>query len=125
MLTWLSGFLVRAGGRPSVLIEVSDSAAVLEAVGPCLATPMVIWNGTNPLPVEPVGTLVVPNVDGLDHEQQHQLMRWLDVTSGTAQVISTTAQPLFPLVKRGIFLEALYYRLNTIRVDLHHPNSQV
>ena len=125
MLTRLSEFLAHAGARPSVLIEMSDSAAALEAVGPCLATPIVIWNATNPLPVEPVGTLVVPNVDGLDNDQQHQLMRWLDATSGAPQVISTTAQPLFPLVKRGIFLEALYYRLNTIRVDLHHPNSQV
>ena len=122
-LTWLSELLAHAGVRPSVLIEGPDSAAVFEAVGPCLAPPIVIWNGTNRLRVEPVGTLVVSNVDGLDNDQQHQLMRWLDATSGAPQVISTTAQPLFPLVKRGMFLEALYYRLNTVRVDLHDPNS--
>jgi transcriptional regulator of acetoin/glycerol metabolism len=44
-------------------------------------------------------------------------MRWL--SAGGKQVVSTTVDPLFARVARGLFDAALYYRLNTalIRVD--------
>ena len=37
---------------------------------------------------------------------------------GRTQVISTSRAPLMPLVDDGRFLNSLYYRLNTICVDL-------
>jgi transcriptional regulator of acetoin/glycerol metabolism len=52
---------------------------------------------------------VLRNVSALDGHGQAALLRWLDAGR---QVISTTAHPLFPLITRGLFDEALYYRLN-------------
>jgi hypothetical protein len=60
------------------------------------------------------GALVLQNVAALGREEQSELLRWIDDSSGRTQVVSTTAQPLFPLVKRGLFDEALYYRLNVV-----------
>ena len=51
------------------------------------------------------------------------MMRWLDDTTGSVQTISLTTMPLFPLVVRGLFAEALYYRLNSVllRVRANPP----
>ena len=46
--------------------------------------------------------------------EQAALLRWLE--GDRKQVVCTTAQPLFPLVDRGLFDETLYYRLNIARV---------
>lgn len=53
--------------------------------------------------------------------QQHALLQWLDDTAGRVQVVSTTTQPLFPLVQRDVFRADLYYRLNTVFLDLRDP----
>jgi transcriptional regulator of acetoin/glycerol metabolism len=52
----------------------------------------------------------------LNREEQSALFRWLDESNQRTQVVSTTAQPLFPLVGRGLFDEALYYRLNVVHL---------
>jgi len=79
---------------------------------PFLRTP-AIWKRA-PLPLElptnGCGALVLRNVDALDRREQATLLRWLDTEQ--QQVISTTTHPLFPLIARGLFDEALYYRLN-------------
>jgi transcriptional regulator of acetoin/glycerol metabolism len=46
------------------------------------------------------------------------LFEWLDSTSSGTQVVSTASAPLLPLVEAGAFDDALYYRLNTVYVDL-------
>jgi transcriptional regulator of acetoin/glycerol metabolism len=63
-----------------------------------------------------VHTLVAHDVAELDPTQQNALLRWLDEYGAERQVISLTADPLFPLVQRGTFLDRLYYRLNVITV---------
>jgi len=40
-----------------------------------------------------------------------------------AQVISTNTFSVFPLVARGLFLDALYYRLNCVLVDLRRGGN--
>jgi hypothetical protein len=88
---------------------------------PSLRRP-AIWTRA-PLPLElptnGCGALVLRNVDALDRREQTVLRRWLDTERH--QVISTTTQQLFPLIARGLFDEALYYRLNVmlIRLDSH------
>ena len=69
------------------------------------------------LPTHGCGALVLRNVCALDRHEQAALLRWLDAER--KQVVSTTAQPLFPLIAEGLFDEALYYRLNTMlmRID--------
>jgi hypothetical protein len=46
------------------------------------------------------------------------LFGWLDDPHGSKQVVSTTADSLFPRVARGLFDEALYYRLNVMRLSV-------
>ena len=71
------------------------------------------------LPPDAVGTLILQDVPSLAADQQLQLLEWLNGAGQRTQVVSTSSQPLFELVERGLFDETLYYRLNVIllRVD--------
>jgi DNA-binding NtrC family response regulator len=64
------------------------------------------------------GHLVVRSVSALDRDQQQALLAWLDAPGNRMQVISTTTDPLYPLVSRGAFLANLYYRLNVLLLDV-------
>ena len=112
--------------RPNVLLEgpleVTD-AIIREAMG-WLAGPHAIWTGAPPVSDRPA-TLVVRSVSALDLEQQHALLNWLDAPGDRIQVISTTIDPLYPLVSRGAFLANLYYRLNVLLLDVATSNRTV
>ena len=105
-----------AGGC-NVLLEGSDEStesAVL-FLAPYLCAP-VVWKPPHApfaLPSQ-CGALVLQNVAALSRQEQAELLRWLENSTVRTQVVSTTVQPLFPLVDRGLFDEALYYRLNVI-----------
>ena len=66
------------------------------------------------LPTGECGALVLQDVSALSRKEQAELLRWLDDSNARTQVVSTAVDPLFPLVARGLFDEALYYRLNVI-----------
>jgi DNA-binding NtrC family response regulator len=82
-----------------------------------LPTPHATWCGAPPRGDRPA-TLVVRSISALDHHQQHALFDWLDAPGDRVQVLSTTSEPLYPMVGRGVFLEGLYYRLNVMRLDV-------
>jgi hypothetical protein len=85
---------------------------------PSLAAPIVYLDAAHPaLPATPVGTLIVRNVAHLTPPHQAQFLAWLDARTQTA-VIAVSATPLFPHVRRGAFSDPLYYRLNTVVVEL-------
>ena len=67
---------------------------------------------------DPVGTLVLYGIDTLSVEEQVALNQWLGARSGRTRVISTSSISLLPLVQSCAFSDELYYRLNTIWVDL-------
>jgi transcriptional regulator of acetoin/glycerol metabolism len=70
-------------------------------------------------PVSPQPTmLVVHDVDALTAAEQRTLLDWLEAASTRTQVVSTASVPLLPLVQAHAFNDTLYYRLNTIYVDL-------
>jgi hypothetical protein len=52
-----------------------------------------------------------------------RLLGWIDGNGSRMQIISTSKHPLFVAVTRGLFDEALYYRLNVIlvRVNSNEP----
>jgi Sigma-54 interaction domain len=105
-----------------VLLEGPENVTdtVLLLLTPHLRTP-VVWTGSQaPLefPAGPCGALVLRDVATLGREEQARLLGWLDDPHGPKQVVSTTANPLFPSVARGHFDDALYYRLNVIRLCL-------
>ena len=62
--------------------------------------------------------VVVRDVDALNPAEQRRLLEWLEAGSTRTQVISTAAVPLMPLVEAHSFNDTLYYRLNTIYIDL-------
>src|SRR5262245_54882336 len=66
---------------------------------------------------EPGGVLVLNDAGALTMRQQVQLYDHLSGSVGGTQVISVTTASLPSLVADGAFLEALYYRLNMIRLD--------
>lgn len=105
-------------GRHNVLLEGSDESteSVLLFLAPYLCRP-VVWKPPHApvaLPSSGCGALVLQNVGALSRPEQVELRRWLDSSTDRKQVVSTTVQPLFPLVERGLFDAALYYRLNVI-----------
>jgi hypothetical protein len=85
-----------------------------------LRNPVVILRGGESfaLPSSPVGTLFLADVGALTYEEQLRLHEWLEGRPGDTQVISMSATPLMPMVAAGSFLEGLYYRLNTIYIDI-------
>jgi DNA-binding transcriptional MerR regulator len=65
------------------------------------------------------GTLMLDGVEALDGRQQETLLGWLDEYShAEMQVISIAPTALYPHVQAGTFLEALFYRLNVICVEV-------
>ena len=76
----------------------------------------IAWMRPGALEFEPgcTGTVVLEAVSELDRGEQSKMFRWLDETGKRVQTICMTTTPLFPLVVRGRFNEALYYRLNSV-----------
>ncbi len=119
--TWLrpDEWQLLVTARPNVLLEGADEATeaiVCEALG-WLPTPHATWSGSPPRGNRPA-TLVVRSIAAFDRDQQHSLFDWLEAPGDRVQVISTTSEPLYPLVSRGAFLANLYYRLNVLLLDI-------
>jgi len=105
--------------RPNTLLEGPHEAtdAIVGEAMEWLAEPLATWTGAPPSSDRPA-TLLVRSVSALDRDQQRALLAWLDAPGDRIQVISTTTDPLYPLVDRGAFLANLYYRLNVLLLDV-------
>ncbi len=108
-------------GRHNALLEGPRewTDAILWRLGPRLCEP-VIWmtpHSAGTLPAGRCGALVIQDVASLRRDDQASLFAWMD--GGHRHVISTTMHPLFPLIAVGVFDEALYYRLNVVRMSAH------
>jgi Sigma-54 interaction domain len=105
------------GGHNVLLEGPEDSTSCLvRLLEPHLRRP-VLWQplpAPFAVPAGECGVLVLQNVSALSRHQQADLLRWLGDLNGRTQIVSTTASPLFPLVERELFEEALYYRLNVM-----------
>jgi len=109
--------------RVNVLLIGMDRViwSLLEALRPDLHEPVVSWYPGRRLVLptsDTTGTMVLQDVGGLTPEDQMRLFDWLDRNAGRTQVISTTSTPLLPRVQAGTFIDMLYYRLNTVCVDV-------
>jgi hypothetical protein len=65
----------------------------------------------------PAGTVILFDVDELALADQQHLMEWLAQSPLAPRVISTAQGSLLAMIDAGMFLAALYYRLNVICVD--------
>ena len=107
------------GSRANVLLHGSQQVltAALAVLRPGLRSPLQISSGdTWTVPSRLTGTVVIEHVAFLSLDQQEALLGWLD--DAHVQVITTTAKSLFDLVEHRRFLRPLYYRLNTVYVEL-------
>jgi hypothetical protein len=100
-----------------MLLEGPEAAteAVLHALRAHCHEPVRDWDDA--LGDERPRTLIVRDVAALPATEQQRLLRWI-VMGQRSQIISTTAQPLFPLVERDLFLVDLFYQLNVFRLDV-------
>jgi hypothetical protein len=112
-------------GMPRVnLLLIGVDGMVWNVLGTLLLDlqePVTTWMPGQPLVLPPPaqrGTLILHDLGMMTHEEQLRLLGWLEQASGRTQVVSTAAAPVLPQVRTGDFLETLYYRLNTICVDL-------
>jgi len=77
-----------------------------------------------PPPSSQAETVVLRDVDALNQEEQLRLLDWVDSATNGSQVISTASAPLLRLVEARAFDAALYYRLNTVYIDLTGERSR-
>ena len=83
--------------------------------------PIASWAPGERLLLPPVargGTVVLHEVGTLSYDDQLHLLDWLEHAVARTQVISTTSRPLLAQVESGAFIETLFYRLNTICLDV-------
>jgi hypothetical protein len=114
-----------AMGMPRVNLLLSGRDTIienlLEALLPHLREPIGRWQPGEQLLLPPptlIGTMIFQDIDGMPMADQNRLVVWLDEAAGRTQVVTTTRSPLYNRVEAGDFLETLYYRLNTLCLDL-------
>ncbi len=114
--------LARAAGVNLLIVVPERTRGFADLLMADLATPVVAWRPGERLMLPQAaqtGTLLLHNVGSLSLHDQRYLVEWLERAAGRTQVVSTTPVPLLPLVQAGTFLAKLYYRLNTVCVDLN------
>lgn len=107
--------------RPNLLLvgDVTTTSAFLGTMWPAMPEPVWMTRAAPLfLPASSPGTLIVQNGTGLSAQDQSRLLQWLSDHQPRVQVITLSPRPLSPSVRRGSFLEALYYRLNVMYVEL-------
>jgi hypothetical protein len=108
--------------RSPNLLLIGPDEAVREFLDPMMSSlppPVVSCDGAQPeFPSASIGSLIVRDVARLTPDHQQQLLDWINDPSRSARVIATSAGPVFPDVKSGVFSDGLYYRINTFTVML-------
>jgi hypothetical protein len=114
--------------RPNVLLIGGDAEVeeVLRGLDRIIRRPVVCSRASAlTLPAKFDGSFVVRDAEALDMSGQQRLLEWLASTEPSPQVITTSLTPLFPLVQRGAFADALYYRLNQVTLILTPRRARV
>jgi hypothetical protein len=115
--------ILRASSLNALLIGAPHLTAV--AVGMLARgarSPIVRWNPAQwDIPAMIAGTLVIDDVECLDKSQQEELSRWIGVRGSAVRVLALARAPLFAQVTDGRFSAALYYRINTVTVEMRAP----
>ena len=115
--------------RPNILVigradfvASAVSALVAELPGP---VSYLAPNAPPPAGDDDAEMLVVPDVSSLSQDRQREWVRWLsDADVRHPQIVATSEVPLYPLVKSDQFSGILYYRLNTILLDMQTADGR-
>jgi hypothetical protein len=92
--------------------------ALLTKISNLAETPIPLCALPGPLALPDARTVVVRDVAALTSDQQRTLLNWMNARHSRVQIISATTEGLFPKVTAGLFDEQLYYRLNTVLVQI-------
>lgn len=118
--------LFKKAPRFNLLLIGEDTrvSKILETILPTLRGPITVWVPGSELVLPPLaqtGTLLLRGVGALELGDQYRLHEWMERVQGRiqrTQIVSTSETPLLPLVDAGVFLDRLYYCLNTVYIDL-------
>jgi len=107
--------------QPNLLLSGPDAttADVLQVLWPLLRQP--VWETSGAAFALPPGlarTVVVRHAAGLTFENQQRLWQWVGDHEPRIRLVTTSPEPIFPLVARGVFLKPLYYLLNTMYLEV-------
>jgi hypothetical protein len=111
-------------GLPRVNVLLAGRDEVVRLVVPTIlghvSKPVWTLSPGEDLVLPPIGpgTLVIYEVGALALREQIQLLEWSGCPLRDTQVISTTSAALLPRVTAGSFIDMLYYRLNTVYLDV-------
>jgi hypothetical protein len=99
------------------------NAAALAWIDRRLQQPVVWWHPaqTPDVPELAAGTLVIRATDRLEARQQERLSGLLSRHRPALQVLALARTPLFDQVVDGRFSSELYYRMNTVTVEVRGP----
>jgi hypothetical protein len=126
---WRFAFAVHAGQsrdhmqRANLLLVGAERPVqdILNLVQRECVQPVATWCPEKPLvlpPVDQAKTMILRDVGRLSPADQRRLLDWLDKASGRTQIVSTAPEPLLASVQAGALSSALYYRLNTLYVEV-------
>lgn len=102
----------------------ADTERAVALMGDRFEAPVLNATGGRPLSLQPttaVRTLIIPDVDRLSPFDQRLLLNWMEQVPSCPRIISTASGPLLTALADGAFLADLYYRLNTVYIDLGSP----
>jgi hypothetical protein len=126
----LTGELLAHTLRPNVLVigPVARTEAAVATIVVALPTPVRYWTPDLPLPSPgDTTTLVIRDIATLSLSFQQAWLARMNTPhapyAAHTQIIATSSIAVFPLVVRGVFLEDLYYRLNTVLLDVRKPGG--
>jgi hypothetical protein len=123
---WLEDVVLAAPANANLLLRGGRRAVTdaLDRVSPMFASPRIEWRPGRPLvlPVELAGgTLVLREIGALTRDDQRYLDEWATQSAPATRIVSTTSRSMVPLIDNGVFMERLYYRLNTVLVSVSTP----
>lgn len=107
--------------RPNLLVEGPQESIECLVAALASVSPEPLWDWRQSPKGAAATTLLVQRIDALTVDEQRQLMDRMRGGEGQPvprQVISTSATAVFPLVEKGLFREDLYYRLNSMRLEI-------
>jgi Sigma-54 interaction domain len=111
--------------RPNMLIVCSKAAreSVTEQAARLGKPPVHLCELPGPLSLPAAcGMLLLSDIGSMQVSQQLALYDWMSQNPGS-RVVSITSRDLPALIRDAVFLEGLYYRLNTLRMEVQeqHP----
>ena len=108
--------------RPNILV-IGTADAVESAVSALVArlpgSVSYLQPNAPPPATDHAEMLVVPDVAALSPDRQDEWVTWLgNMDVRRPQIVATSGVPVYPLVEADQFSGTLYYRLNTILLDM-------